>query len=76
MEYPVVWECKPLNEKGWREVERNGLRLAKPLYAYQVAVNQAYLNLTGPAVFTVLNKNTTELHHELVPFDRDLAEPT
>jgi len=74
MDYPCVWECKALNEKGWQEVKKNGLRLAKPIYAAQVAVNQAYQGLTVPAVFTVLNKNTSELHHELVPFDRELAQ--
>jgi len=74
MQYPAVWECKALNEKGWQDVKKRGLALAKPLYAAQVAIDQAYLDLTAPALFTALNKNTEELHHELVPFDRELAQ--
>ena len=28
----------------------------------------------NPALFTAINKDTAELHHELVPFDADLAQ--
>ena len=28
----------------------------------------------APALFTAINKDTAELHHELVPFDADLAQ--
>lgn len=44
------------------------------LYGAQIAIDQAYLGLTSPAIFTALNKNTEELHHELVPFDQALAQ--
>lgn len=74
MTYPCLWECKALNDKGWQDVKKRGLALAKPVYAGQIAIDQAYLDLTAPALFTALNKNTSELHHELVPFDRDLAQ--
>lgn len=74
MQYPAIWECKALNEKGWQDVKKRGLALAKPIYAAQIAINQAYMNLTAPALFTALNKNTEELHHELVPFDKELAQ--
>lgn len=73
--YPALWECKALNEKGWQSVKKDGLHIAKPVYAGQVAIDQAYLKLhENPAVFTALNKNTEELHHELVPFDQPLAQ--
>lgn len=74
MQYPCLWEAKALNEKGWQDVKKRGLAIAKPLYAAQVAIDQAYLNLTAPAIFTALNKNTEELHHDLVPFDQPLAQ--
>lgn len=74
LQYPCLWECKALNEKSWQDVKKRGLALSKPLYAGQVAIDQAYLGLTAPAVFTALNKNTEELHHELVPFDQALAQ--
>jgi hypothetical protein len=28
----------------------------------------------APALFTAINKDTAEMHHELVPFDADLAQ--
>lgn len=74
IEYPCLWECKALNAAGWQKVKKEGLAIAKPLYAAQVAIDQAYLDLTNPAVFTVLNKNTEELAHYLIPFDQELAQ--
>lgn len=74
MAYPSIWECKALNEKSWQDVKKRGLALSKPQYAAQIAINQAYLDMTAPALFTALNKNTEELHHELVYFDQTLAQ--
>lgn len=74
MQYPALWECKALNEKSWQDVKKRGLAISKPLYAAQVALNQAYMDLTAPALFTALNKNTEELYHELIPFDQGLAQ--
>ena len=51
-------------------------RVAKayPKYAAQVAVYQAYMQLTeNPAIFTALNADT-EIHVALVPFDQELAQ--
>lgn len=73
--YPALWECKALNEKNWQAVKKHGLYLAKPVYMGQFAINQAYLELhENPGLFTALNKNTSELYHELVPFDQKLAQ--
>jgi hypothetical protein len=73
--YPFLWECKALNLKGWTDVKKHGVAVAKPLYMGQVAIGQAYLELhENPAIFTALNKNTSELYHELVPFDQRLAQ--
>lgn len=74
LQYPCLWECKALNEKGWQDVKKRGLAISKPIYAAQCAINQAYMDLTAPTVFTVLNKNTEELHHELVHFDQPFAQ--
>ncbi len=43
-------------------------------YADQVAVYQAYLDLPNAALFTVLNADTCERLHFLVPFDAHLAQ--
>ncbi|ALK09022.1 PD-(D/E)XK nuclease family protein [Blastochloris viridis] len=77
---PAVWECKTMNAKNWRETVAKGVVVAKPIYAAQIAIYQAYMEAQvpgisdNPAVFTAINKDTAELHHELVPFDAGLAQ--
>ena len=77
MAVPALWECKSANAKNWRDIAKRGVKAAKPIYAAQIALYQAYLGLTeAPAVFTAVNKDTCELWHELVPFDAALAQAT
>lgn len=77
---PALWECKTMNAKNWRACVKDGVALAKPVYAAQIALYQAYMEGTipgisaHPALFTAINKDTAELHHELVPFDAGLAQ--
>ena len=77
---PALWECKTMNAKNWRETVAKGVTVAKPVYAAQIALYQAYMEATvpgisaAPALFTAINKDTAELHHELVPFDAELAQ--
>lgn len=72
---PALWECKTANAKNWRDMARRGVSVAKPIYAAQIALYQAYMGLTeAPALFTAVNKDTSELWHELVPFDGQLAQ--
>jgi hypothetical protein len=69
-----------MNAKNWRACVKDGVTKSKPVYAAQIAVYQAYMEATipgistSPALFTAINKDTAELHHELVPFDADLAQ--
>lgn len=78
--YPALWECKSANAKNWREIVKRGVTLAKPVYAAQVALYQAYMEgsvagiSVNPALFTAVNKDSAELHHELVPFNGGLAQ--
>lgn len=72
--YPALWENKCLGAASWKEVVKKGVVLAKPIYAAQIALYQAYLELPNPALFTALNRDTWELHCELVPFDAALAQ--
>lgn len=73
--YPCLWENKCLGNKTWREMEKHRLAVAKPVYAAQVALYQAYLELTEhPALFTAINADTMEIYAELVPFDAALAQ--
>lgn len=73
--YPCLWEHKALGSKGWKQIEKHGLRSAYAHYFAQVQVYQAYLNLTeNPALFTALNSDTCELLHILVPFEPETAQ--
>jgi hypothetical protein len=80
--YPALWECKTMHAKAWRDTVKRGVAKAKPVYAAQVAVYQAYMEgpvpgiSQGPALFTAINKDTQELHFEPVPFDGGLAQAT
>jgi hypothetical protein len=76
LRYPCVFEHKCLNAKGWKAIERGGLTGLYAPYAAQVATYQAYLDITNPALFTVLNADTCERLHFLVPFDAALAQTT
>ena len=74
--YPAIWEHKALKAKSWRAIERDGLSGLYETYAAQVAIYQAYLDCTNPALFTVLNADTCERLNFLVPFDAQLAQTT
>ena len=77
---PALWECKTMNAKNWRACVKEGVTVSKPVYAAQIAIYQAYMEATvagisaAPVLFTAINKDTAELHHELVPFDAALAQ--
>jgi len=77
---PALWECKTMNAKNWRACVKDGVTVSKPVYAAQIAIYQAYMEATvpgisaAPALFTAINKDTAEIHHELVPFDAALAQ--
>ena len=71
----MLWECKSANDKKFREFQIKGVTLANPVYAAQVALYQAYMELTdNPCLFTVLNKNTSEIYYEFIPFNKALAQ--
>ena len=77
---PALWEHKTMNARNWRETVAKGVSVSKPVYAAQIALYQAYMDTiipgvaANPALFTATNKDTAELHHELVPFDAELAQ--
>ena len=73
----MLWECKSANDKSFNEFVRKGVKEVNLTYASQIALYQAYMNLTeNPALFTVVNKNNCEIYYELVPFDKVLAQKT
>jgi hypothetical protein len=73
--YPCLWECKSVGSKTYKEIEKKGLKAARPGYYAQVAIYQAYLDLTAhPAIFTVTNLDSGEQLHLLIPFDAEEAQ--
>ncbi|HRJ65238.1 MAG TPA: hypothetical protein PLR59_12945, partial [Brevundimonas sp.] len=74
MAYPALWENKCLGASSWNDVVKRGVAVARPVYAAQIALYQAYMELPEPALFTALNRDTWELHAELMPFDAVLAQ--
>ena len=73
--YPALWESKCLGNKSWSDLQKKGLSTSKPVYAAQVAIYQAYLELhEHPALVTALNADTMEIYAEAVPFDAALAQ--
>ena len=76
MRYPALWEHKCVKAKGWKSIARDGLTGPYAVYAVQVAIYQAYLDVTNPALFSVINADTCERLHFLVPFDTQLAQIT
>ena len=80
--FPMLWECKSLNDNSWKDVVKKGLAVSKPVYAAQIAIYQAYMESQiegiskNPALFTAINKDTAEIHFELIDFDQELAQKT
>lgn len=73
--YPYLWEAKAVAHKYWMAIKRNGVAKERPVYAGQVATYQAYMDLTdNPALFSVCNRDTGEVHFERLPFDAKLAQ--
>lgn len=66
---PALWECKCLNNKSWGKSRRDKLRVAHPRYYAQMQLYMGGLGLEQ-GLFTSLNADSMDLHHELVPFDQ------
>jgi hypothetical protein len=71
---PALWECKGLNAKNFRAVERDGLAKVFPRYAAQVALYQNFLDVLNPALVTIVNADTCERLHFVIEFDARLAQ--
>jgi hypothetical protein len=74
MSFPALWENKAVGAGPWKDIVKRGVVVARPVYAAQIALYQAYLDLPNPALFTALNRDSLELHAELMPFDAALAQ--
>ena len=73
MTWPALWEHKALKASSWNDTVKHGVRTSKPVYFAQMQIYMAYMDLSV-ALFTILNKDTQALHHEVVPFDAAVAQ--
>jgi hypothetical protein len=73
MPWPALFEHKALKHKSWSDVVKRGVELSKPVYYAQLQLYMAYMEL-DVALFTCLNKDTQELHHEQVGFLPHVAQ--
>ena len=74
LKYPALWENKELGDKNWKDFQKNGLEDSKPVYYAQVQIYMGYYELEN-TLFTAKNKNTCEIHAEIVPFDAGKCQP-
>jgi hypothetical protein len=68
---PALWECKCLGSKGWKALEKDGLKKYSSTYFGQVQTYMGYLALPR-CLFTAVNADTMELLH--LPIDFTDAE--
>ncbi len=74
IETPCIWEHKALGSKSWKAIEKHGLAKAKPEYADQIGLYQAYMDLTAPALFMATCMDDMAIYLELVEFDKARAQ--
>jgi hypothetical protein len=71
--WPVLWEHKSANTKSWNGFAKNGLKEWNVVYWGQVHFYMAYMELEH-CLFTVVNKDSLELCHELIAFKPQVAQ--
>jgi hypothetical protein len=71
--WPILWEHKSANAKSWSKFVKSGLETWNGVYWGQVHLYMAYMDLEH-CLFTAVNKDTLELHHEVVGFDARAAQ--
>ena len=75
LKYPCLLEIKTMNNKSWTDTAKRGVLLTKPLYYAQVQLYMTYMHLDeNPCLFTALNKDNSEIYHEIIPFDSEAAQ--
>jgi len=65
---PALWEAKCFGNKGWKALEKDGLRKYSATYWGQIHTYMGYLGLPR-CLFTAVNADTMELQHFLIEFD-------
>lgn len=66
----LLFEAKSMNHTNFLDVKRNGVQKSKPVYYSQMDMYMGRMELDF-GMFVALDKNTSELYFEIVPFDAE-----
>lgn len=66
--YPLIWDGKTMKAKKWNEFVKHGLKKSFPVYYTQMNV-YCYYRRRSHFILTAINKDTEQLHHEMLPYD-------
>lgn len=72
-ESPVLLEFKTSNDKGFVDMQKNGVQSSKFVHFVQMQIYMYKMNLLY-ALYIMVNKNTDELHAEIVPADYNIGK--
>jgi hypothetical protein len=75
IELPALWEHKCLGSKGWKSLEKAGLKEHSTTYWVQAQTYMGYFGLPR-CLYTATNADTMELLHLLIEFDTVEFEAT
>lgn len=70
---PFVTEFKTASDKKFGEMAKNGVQIANLVYYVQMQLYMGKMGIAN-ALFMMVNKNTDEIHAEIVPFNRSVYE--
>lgn len=71
--YPIGWENKAVGPKTWAKFVKDGVKKASGTYYGQCQMLMGYLDLAA-FLFTAINRDTGEVHTELVTFEGTAAQ--
>ena len=71
--WPALWENKAVNAESWTKFTRYGVQAERPVYYAQAQVYMAYLGLER-CLFTAINRDTAEIHAEVIEFNAAAAQ--
>ena len=69
-EEELLFEAKSMNHTNFLDVKRKGVEESKPVYYAQMQMYMGRLDLKF-GMFVSMDKNTSELYMEFIPFDED-----
>jgi len=69
---PLLGEFKTSAEKKFLEIKAKGLRVVKPEHYVQMQIYMSKMGYAG-ALYMIVNKNTDEIHAEIVTLDTNTA---